>query len=151
MAGISGLNDFNDFEQRATATPSCGQPEEMALTHATLEALEARKARLEEQLAQTVVEIRERRKNAATRLSRAYAREILKIQASGGTLPEPAELATLIAEASKKEERRAAAEARAAAKAKPVAKKVGRRKKPTPKASTRGTRASRKPAAAAPA
>ena len=98
------------------------------MTHATLEALEARKARLEQQLAATVAEIRERRKNAAGRLSKAYAKEILKLQAAGQEMPAPSELAKLLSMSTKKPTRRKAA---------------------TPTASTRKARASRKPTAAA--
>ena len=83
------------------------------MTHATLEALEARKTRLELQLAETVAEIRERRKNAASRLSRAYAKEILKLQASGQELPAPAELAKLLSMAAAKPTPRRATKAKA--------------------------------------
>lgn len=101
-------------------------PRKTQMTHATLEALEARKTRLEQQLAETVAEIKERRKNAASRLSRAYAKEILKLQASGQELPAPSELAKLLTMAAEKPTRQRAA---------------------TPKASTRKARASQKPTA----
>lgn len=85
------------------------------MTHATLEALEARKTRLERQLAETVAEIKARRKNAASRLSKAYAKEILKLQASGQELPAPSELAKLLTMASEKPTRRRAATSKALA------------------------------------
>jgi hypothetical protein len=83
------------------------------MTHATLDALEARKARLEQQLADTVAEIKDRRKNAASRLSMAYAKEILKLQATGQELPSPAELAKLLSKGMDEPAQELAAKAKA--------------------------------------
>lgn len=130
------------------------------MTHATLQALEDRKTRLEAQLAKTVVDMRERKKKAATRLSKAYAKEILRLQAAGVEMPEPAELAKLVANASKKKAKTAATPAPAKKRSTPAKKKAalkttprrqqanqaprGKTAKATP--STRKPRASRKPA-----
>lgn len=69
------------------------------MAHATLEALEARKARLEEQLAETRELIKERKKNAASRLAAAYGKEIQRLQAQGVKVPRPEQLAKLVASA----------------------------------------------------